>query len=169
MNKITYYLLFCVFTLLTACGSSASVQSDLLTSDPDEFLHQDSFSFPISGQIITPHGWSVDPITGNEKYHQGIDIASEIGTPIKAASSGIVIVINLSQTLGGFVVIRHYDSIHTIYGNLGSFSVSKGDLIAKGSLLGTVGGNRHSSEPHLHFSMHKDGIAVDPLEYLDTP
>ena len=131
MNKINLYLLFCVFTLLTACGSSASVQPALITSDPDVILHQENFVFPISGQIITTNSWSIDSIAENEKYHQGIDIASEIGSPVKAASSGIVIDINFSQSLGGFVIIRHYNSIHTIYGHLGSFSVRVVDLVAK--------------------------------------
>jgi len=101
-----------------------------------------------------------------ERSHLGIDIAGKTGTPIRAAAAGRVTFSGWTTHFGQCIIIAHPHGYMTFYGhnlvNLKSVQdeVQRGETIA---LLGTSGA---SSAPHLHFEIWKDGIAVDPLEFV---
>ena len=108
------------------------------------------------------------------RFHNGIDIANRQGTPIVAARSGTVIEAGWCRGYGYCVKIAHGDSITTEYGHMMSRPVvSEGQSVEAGELIGYMGttydraGGGYSSGVHLHFTVKIDGVAVNPLKYLD--
>jgi murein DD-endopeptidase MepM/ murein hydrolase activator NlpD len=108
-----------------------------------------------------------DPFTGLPRFHNGIDVANRIGTPIRAAASGRVVHVE-SQigNYGRFVIVRHPDGFQTLYAHLNDFSVRTGEYVDRGEVLGVMGNTGRSTGPHLHFSVIHNGTFVNPLRYL---
>ena len=108
---------------------------------------------------------------GGRRMHNGIDLYSDIGTPVLAARSGLVITAKSQKGMGTFVVIRHDTQLTTIYGHLSAMYVRKGQIVRQGDSIGAVGktGNANYRDilPHLHFEVRKDGIPQDPMEFLE--
>jgi len=125
------------------------------------------FAWPTRGSFTSGFGMRADPFTGYPRFHNGIDLANRIGTPIRAAASGRVVHVE-SQVgnYGRFVILRHPDGFQTLYAHLDSFSVRNGQYVDRGTVLGTMGNTGRSTGPHLHFSVIHNGTFVDPLRYL---
>lgn len=108
--------------------------------------------------------------SGNRK-HNGIDLLAEIGTPVYASRSGIVIAAAQRKGMGKYVVIKHFSDIATIYGHLSEILVTKNQLVRQGEMIGRVGktgnANYRNILPHLHFEVRKNKIPQDPLTYLE--
>ncbi|HPT38776.1 MAG TPA: M23 family metallopeptidase [Candidatus Omnitrophota bacterium] len=105
-----------------------------------------------------------------KRIHKGLDLLAEVGTPVYTAKSGEVISATQNRGMGKYVIVRHRDNLITIYGHLSSILVRCHDFVRQGQVIGNVGktGNARSAEmlPHLHFEVRKNGIPLDPLEYL---
>jgi len=105
------------------------------------------------------------------RLHNGIDLFAEIGTPVMASRSGIVVAAKQSRGMGNYVIIRHPGNIITIYGHLLRIYISQNNFVRQGEVIGAVGktGNANYRDilPHLHFEVRKGGIPEDPLEYLE--
>ncbi|MFW5795565.1 MAG: peptidoglycan DD-metalloendopeptidase family protein [Alkalispirochaeta sp.] len=125
------------------------------------------FAWPTRGQFTSGFGMRKDPFIGVPRFHNGIDLANGIGTPIRAAASGRVVHVE-SQigNYGRFVIVRHPDGFQTLYAHLDRFSVRTGQYVDRGAILGTMGNTGRSTGPHLHFSVIHNGTFVDPLRYL---
>jgi len=128
-----------------------------------------NFILPIAGAVISSgFGWRVHPITGERRLHKGVDFAAPTGTPIFAASDGVVT--EAGWTDGGYgniVELRHSDGSITLYAHTNRVYVSKGQAISRGQAIAEVGSTGRSTGPHLHFEMQPDGkTAVDPMDYL---
>jgi murein DD-endopeptidase MepM/ murein hydrolase activator NlpD len=108
-----------------------------------------------------------DPFTGRRRFHNGIDLAGPIGTPIGAAMPGTVVHTE-AQTgnYGKFVIVRHDGGFQTLYAHLDSFAVRKGQYVSQGQTIGSMGNTGRSTGPHLHFSIIRNGSFVDPLGFL---
>jgi len=105
------------------------------------------------------------PVGG--KPNQGINIAAPAGTPIKAAASGVVAYAgNELRGYGNLVLIQHGDGLVTAYAHAASLSVKKGDQVAAGQTIGTVGQTGAVDQPQLHFEVRKNSTPVDPKQYL---
>jgi len=108
-------------------------------------------------------------ITGGEKseeYHPGIDIAAAQNTPIKAAGEGLVVTSGYDETYGYVVEIDHGYGIYTLYGHNDRNLLKVGDRVSRGEPIAFLGSTGKSTAPHLHFELRKNGIPVDPKEYL---
>ena len=105
------------------------------------------------------------------RVHRGIDLFAAIGTPVLASRSGKVIAAKENQGMGKYIVIKHPDSIITIYGHLSEIYVGKNKFVRQGEVIGSVGKTGNAAfrgiQPHLHFEVRKNGIPQDPLEYLE--
>ena len=123
-------------------------------------------SKPVSGKIISPFGWRVDPITKQEMMHEGIDIEAILGTNIRATAAGKVKTITDSAQYGKTLILEHSQDIDTFYGHLGEILVSPGDEISQGQVIGKVGKTGMVSGPMLYFEVKEQGKAVDPLTRL---
>lgn len=104
-----------------------------------------------------------------KKMHNGIDIKSKTGTPIKATAAGTV---KKAETLaendryGNNITLNHDDGFSTRYAHLDRLAVATGETVKKGQVIGYVGNTGVSTAPHLHYEVHKDGKAVDPEKYI---
>jgi murein DD-endopeptidase MepM/ murein hydrolase activator NlpD len=99
--------------------------------------------------------------------HEGVDLAAQTGTPIYAASDGIVVGAAPNAGYGNWIRIDHSRTLSTIYGHLSEFApgIKEGVQVSRDALIGFVGSTGHSTGPHLHFEIMNNGKAVDPLTY----
>ena len=98
--------------------------------------------------------------------HTGLDIGAKAGSAIKAADSGTVTFTGWQGGYGNFIIVNHGNGLITRYAHCASISVSKGQQVARGQVLGTVGSTGRSTGPHLHFEVLSGGSFQNPLNYL---
>lgn len=129
---------------------------------------------PLEGEVIT--AFSVDRLVYNEtledwRTHDGVDIAATLGEVVLAASAGTVASVEDDPFMGTTVIIDHTDGCRTTYANLQPDPVvAAGDKVAAGQTIGAVGETASaeaSQGAHLHFSVSKDGVPMDPAKYLN--
>lgn len=117
--------------------------------------------------ISSRYGYRVDPFSKKRKYHSGIDLAANRGTPVFASGKGKVIYAAYSYGgYGNIVKIDHGDGFVSFYAHMNKIKVSKGDIIERGQLVGEVGSTGRSTGPHLHYEIQKDGKAINPVKYM---
>jgi murein DD-endopeptidase MepM/ murein hydrolase activator NlpD len=100
------------------------------------------------------------------RAHQGIDIAAPTGTTIVAAQSGTVVSAAPYGGYGNMVLIDHGGGFTTVYAHLSAFSVSAGQTVGAGQMVGQMGCTGSCTGPHLHFETRVNGVAQDPMLYL---
>lgn len=114
-------------------------------------------------------GWRIDPFTGLNAFHEGIDFVAKEGTPIKAAAGGVVIYADVHPHYGKMVEVDHGNDLITRYAHASSLTVKTGDVVVRGSKIAEVGSTGRSTGPHLHFEVRQRGLALNPLRYLKMP
>jgi septal ring factor EnvC (AmiA/AmiB activator) len=130
-----------------------------------------SLDWPVEGggSIIYPFGTTTGPNNTRIPRH-GIGIRAPVGTPVRAVASGMV---SLAGPLGLYltsVLIDHGGGYYTFYAYLNDATVRQGERIARGQVLGHVGGESSDEGPHLHFEIRgQGGIALDPANWLRPP
>jgi murein DD-endopeptidase MepM/ murein hydrolase activator NlpD len=129
-------------------------------------INGDLFIWPISGRITSPYGYRNSPFTGVRQFHGGIDLGAVSGTPIRSAMSGQVIVAGWSDVYGNYVVVSHHSGYRTLYGHMSLIRVKSGEYVTTGQRLGDVGSTGLSTAPHLHFTVYKNGVTVDPRSLM---
>ncbi len=116
--------------------------------------------------ITSIFGWRVHPITGDRRFHAGIDLGAPLGTPVLAAYAGQVALANWMGGYGLAVVLQHSQTQQTLYGHLSEVFVQPGQWVEQGTVIGEVGSTGNSTGPHLHFEwrqMTTEGwVATDP-------
>lgn len=126
------------------------------------------FIYPVIGRFTSGFGYRADPFTGARQFHNGIDIAAPKNTPIKAALDGKVAVTGQSRVYGNYIIVTHGNSgYQTMYGHMNSFSVKQGQVVSQGQEIGKVGTTGYSTGYHLHLSVYKNGVVIDPFNVLD--
>ncbi len=124
------------------------------------------FQWPVHGPITSPFGWRIHPIAGVRRFHEGIDIAADSGTPIAAAEAGRVIYAGWYGGYGNYISIDHGGGVSTGYGHCSAIYVSVGQDVSRGQAIGAVGSTGYSTGPHLHFEVRINGKPIDPLTRL---
>lgn len=122
--------------------------------------------WPAAGTLTSGFGWRRSPFTRRWKFHAGLDVANDRGTPIIAPADGRVVKAEYNSGYGRMVELDHGFGIHTIYAHCQALNVREGEYVQRGDLLGTIGSTGQSTGPHLHFEVRLEGHAVDPLDYL---
>lgn len=137
-------------------------------SDSDIPSSGESFKYPLpSGAVITsPYGYRVHPITGNYSLHNGVDLAIYQGAPIYATKSGYVSTATYNYVYGYYVTINHMDGYSSLYGHMTNYTVSEGEYVTRGQIIGYVGSTGWSTGPHLHFTIYYNGSTVNPMDYV---
>jgi murein DD-endopeptidase MepM/ murein hydrolase activator NlpD len=133
-------------------------------------INGDLFIWPLAGRIYitSPYGYRTDPFTGSgRQFHSGIDMSAVSGTPIRAALSGRVIVAGWSDIYGNYVVVSHHSGYRSLYAHMSRIRVRTGEYVAAGQRLGDVGSTGLSTNPHLHFTVYKNGVTVNPRTLLN--
>jgi murein DD-endopeptidase MepM/ murein hydrolase activator NlpD len=133
------------------------------------------YTWPVRGTVSRDFSLEVfayDSTMGDWRTHSGLDIEADLGTEVMAVTSGTVSSITKDSLMGTTVVIDHGKGLQSVYSNLNELpTVSVGKQVTTGVVLGAVGNTAiaESSGPaHLHFEMLKDGVAVDPVQFLPS-
>lgn len=121
---------------------------------------------PVSGWYSSYYGYRTNPITGNNTFHTGLDIAAAQGTKIKAAYSGVVRKVGEDSRSGKYLYLTHSDGTETLYCHCSKILAEEGAVIRQGETVALVGSTGWSTGPHLHFEIHKNGERLDPLPFL---
>lgn len=117
-------------------------------------------------RLTSRFGARKDPITGVSSYHKGIDMACATGTPIYASKSGTVLFTGWSSLYGYHVILKHADGYQTLYGHMSKIIAKKGQTVNQDTKIGLVGNTGYSTGPHLHFTVFKNSVPVDPFTVL---
>lgn len=117
---------------------------------------------PSSHNVTSPFGDRNSPTAGASSNHKGIDIGASSGSPIVAAAAGTVTVSTYSESAGNYVTIDHGNGFYTVYMHASARYVKVGQKVSAGQQIAAVG----STGPHLHFGVMKNGVYVNPMNYL---
>lgn len=120
------------------------------------------------GRISSPFGYRINPVTEKLSFHTGVDIANREGTAVKSAYYGLVESVGEDDVYGNYIYINHGNGIKTFYAHLSKVSVSAGDVVSSGKVIGKMGSTGWSTGPHLHFSIIIDDIYYNPSFVLDN-
>ena len=121
---------------------------------------------PCAGEMSSGFGNRLHPVYGYGRFHGGCDFTAPHGTPIQATAAGTVV---HSDWLGGYgkvIEIDHGKGLKTLYAHCSELMVKKGDTVAKGQKIATVGTTGLSSGPHCHYEVRLGEKQIDPSPYL---
>jgi len=111
-------------------------------------------------------GMRMHPFYRIQSHHDGMDFAAPVGTPVRATGDGQVAETQQVGVQGVRVIIDHGYGFKTVYAHLEKHNVKNGQKVTRGEIIGTVGTTGLSSAPHLHYEVHKNGKAVNPINYF---
>lgn len=114
-------------------------------------------------------GWRLDPFSGQQSFHEGIDFIAEQGTPIKAAAGGVVVYADYHPAYGNMVEIDHGNELITRYAHASRLLVKTGDVVLMGALIAEVGRTGRATGTHLHFEVRQRGAPQNPMQFLRLP
>lgn len=129
------------------------------------------FLFPCaySDRITDPYGMRYHPLWGDYRMHYGVDFATDYNVAVYATKSGTVNFVGYGEANGNYVTISHGDGYSSVYAHLTNYTVSKGDYVSQGEVIGYTGSTGWSSGPHLHFEILYFGVNVNPMNYVSMP
>ncbi len=134
--------------------------------DAEEIKNSISFQIPVEGYVSSTFGLRSPTTNTVPKNHTGLDIAATVGTVIKSATDGTIV---LASSYGDYG--KHYkiqiDDVIIIYAHCKELYFKEGDTVKQGQEIAEVGSTGNSTGPHLHFEIRKDGRVVDPQLILD--
>ncbi len=125
--------------------------------------------WPAHGWLSDRFGARSDPFTGENGYHQGLDISTDKGQPVFATADGVVEAASYSGDYGNLVVLKHGFDLTTRYGHLSGFAVKPGQKVKRGTVIGFVGSTGRATGAHVHYEILANGKLIDPLQLLTQP
>ncbi|HBF13809.1 MAG TPA: hypothetical protein DDW49_10585 [Deltaproteobacteria bacterium] len=140
-----------------------------INRDKIRYLNSTPNLLPVNGFITSGFGVRRAPYSGQFKMHYGLDIASPMGTPIKAPAKGRVVFAKSDSGYGRKIVIDHGFGVTTLYGHASQIYVKEGDQVSRGAVIGAVGSSGSSTGPHVHYEVHVDGIPTNPFQFVGKP
>lgn len=142
-----------------------------LAKNKEEWLRAMPAIQPVSNKqlkrLSSGFGYRIDPIHKVRRMHNGIDFSLPKGTPVYATGDGVIKLIKSS--LGGYgkqIEIDHGFGYKTKYAHMDMFNVRKGQKVKRGDIIGFSGNTGKSTAPHLHYEVHKDGKAINPVYFF---
>jgi murein DD-endopeptidase MepM/ murein hydrolase activator NlpD len=131
------------------------------------FFLTGGFRFPLNNFTLSSgFGPRINPVTGNPRFHQGLDLAAPLGADVYAARDGVVTEIGEDPIYGKYIIIEHNDNWTSLYGHLSSVNTDLRKSVRSGNLRGKVGSTGQSTGPHLHFEIRQHGKAQNPDKLL---
>lgn len=135
-------------------------------SDHSDLLMNTPTMSPSRGWISSTFGYRTSPLSGSSSYHKGMDIAADIGAPIRSPAHGVVTKVGFDEGYGKHIHIDHGHGIITRYAHCSKTYVKLGQKIKRGHLIGAVGNTGRSTGPHLHYEVRLNGVPVNPQKYI---
>lgn len=111
------------------------------------------------------YGYRRDPIYGTSKFHEGLDFAAKIGTPVFATADGVITEASRKGGYGNCIDISHGFNYLTRYAHLNEILVKPGDEVKRGQIIGRVGSTGKSTGPHLHYEVRYKDEPQNPVNY----
>ncbi|MDR1952681.1 MAG: M23 family metallopeptidase [Elusimicrobiota bacterium] len=132
-----------------------------------KYALRDLFISPLGGRYTSGFGRRVHPVTGRISVHGGLDVAAPIGSKVSAAADGTVILASYNAGYYGTAIyIDHHNGYITHYGHLSKINVKVGQKVKAGQIIGRSGATGRVTGPHLHFTIKKNGVALNPTKFL---
>ena len=136
--------------------------------DNQEFFQHFPALKPMDGEYgVNDFGMRKHPVLGIMKFHEGIDIINDIGTPVYAPADGTIEFAGHSG--GGYsiiMIVKHGYGYETLYGHLSKTIAKEGQKVKRGDLIARSGNTGLVSGPHLHYEVHLNGIRQNPIDYF---
>lgn len=133
-------------------------QVDLLASTPS--------IRPVGGWITSRFSHRISPFTGRREFHNALDIANRMKTPIIAPADGKVSFVRRRWLMGNVLEINHGHGFLTRYAHLNAFKKKKGERVKRGETIALMGNSGRSTGPHLHYQIYLNGLPVNPEKYI---
>lgn len=124
-------------------------------------------ALPVMGSVTSAFGFRDHPVSGVYSFHTAVDIGVKKGTDVLAFADGTVRYIGENDIFGLYIMLDHDNGVSTFYAHCEKLLVSKGDQVVCGQVIAKSGETGNATGPHLHFSLEKDGVRLDPAYYLD--
>lgn len=121
---------------------------------------------PAYGYETSGFGYRISPFTGHKEFHEGLDIANRIGSPVIASANGLVVFAGRKGGFGNLIIIDHGHGITTRYGHLSKVLVKVGQHVKRGEKIAEIGNTGRSTGPHLHYEVRLNGVPVNPKRYI---
>ncbi|HPU30434.1 MAG TPA: peptidoglycan DD-metalloendopeptidase family protein [Syntrophorhabdaceae bacterium] len=119
---------------------------------------------PVSGNISSRFGQRIHPIDNREHFHNGVDVTTKAGTPVKATADGFVSFSGYYGGYGNVVVIEHGFGFSTLYAHNSRNVVTVGQHVKRGDVIAYIGSTGNAQSSHVHYSVFKNGKPLDPLK-----
>ncbi len=120
------------------------------------------------GWISSYYGMRVDPFTGLQAMHKGVDLAGKNGSEVIASAAGVITWAGERYGYGQLIEINHGNGYVTRYGHNSKILVQTGDEVEKGQPIALMGSSGRSTGPHVHYEVIKNGRVVDPIKYINA-
>lgn len=130
-------------------------------------INGDLFIWPVPGYITSSYGYREDPFGRGRQFHSGLDIGAAAGTPVRAAMAGRVSTTGYDDSFGNYIIISHHSGYRTLYAHLSAITIKSGAYVGTGERIGLVGSTGLSTAPHLHFTVYKNGVTVNPRSLMN--
>ena len=121
---------------------------------------------PVAGPVTSAFGYRNSPISGENTFHYALDIGAQEGTEIGAFADGTVEYIGENDVYGQYLKINHANGVSSFYAHCSKLLVRKGETVACGQTVALVGQTGSATGPHLHLSIEKDHVQLDPAHYV---
>ena len=118
------------------------------------------------GYISSGFGVRMDPFTGEEGIHKGVDFAAPAGTEVLAVAAGVVTWAGPREGYGNLVEIEHGKGYSTRYAHNSAILVHVGDEVQRGQPIARVGSTGRSTGPHVHFEVLRGGVQINPMSFV---
>ena len=132
----------------------------------EQVLLNFDYQCPVQGTLTSGFGYRKHPIDGAERFHYGVDIAAETGTPILCFADGVVTATGESTSFGKYCTVEHSGGFTTLYAHCSRITAASGAAVRMGDKLAEVGATGQATGPHLHFALQREGIYLNPVYYL---
>lgn len=139
---------------------------DAYLEDNEALIMATPSLWPVRGWVTSDFGVRSSPFHSENMIHEGMDIATTIGSLIRAPASGIVIYAGWEQGYGNLVTIAHGYGLTTRFGHCSEILVRKGEAVKRGQVIATVGVTGRATGPHLHYEVRIQGVPVNPRRYI---
>lgn len=151
----------------SAGGSDPNVAGEFLFERSKKLTPASPDATSVAPEVSSGFGARKDPINGMQRFHTGVDVAAEEGSPVLAAAPGIVLRAGRRGGYGNAVEIDNGSGISTLYGHASALKVKEGDSVKAGEPVALVGHTGRATGSHLHFEVRKDGKPIDPKSTLN--
>ena len=160
-------------TLVIVAGVAGAVvtfDAHKAQAQEDATIQLVSFADPVPGhEVNSPFGLRKLPWEKAGRLHAGVDIAASNGTSVVATTDGVVMKTGVSSSYGRYVEVAHGSGLTSFYAHLSSTlpDVTPGTPVGEGEKIAVIGTTGHSTGPHLHFEIRKDGLTMNPSVFMD--